>query len=149
MSDNQTLKDYEQLILIELQKLDLDHKREQERLHERQRAERQEVINKVFYSKTVRSSSNERKLTKTNRSVCSGDKEIKEKVPLYKFKDSSGAALSIGDRVILETSGATGNKGDIAEILRYTKEYLIIRILHNGQTTTRRSYNLTLTESEK
>ena len=114
---------YEELIK-KLKDLNIKHEQETQSILDKQRAERDCLVEK--FGEDIKQT-NKKKTRKT----------------FDRFRDSNDKPLAINDRVTLLTSGLNGKRGDTVRVVKFGTKFVVIKFT-NGRTTTRKSYNLRL-----
>ena len=66
--------------------------------------------------------------------------------PNLAFRDSIGLPLALGDRVSINNMRRTGTAGDLAEIVKFNRIYVAVKVLRTGSSIQRSSANLTFIE---
>ena len=65
------------------------------------------------------------------------------------FISSNGAALAVGDKVIILNNRKTGKKGDTAVITKFNKKFVALILTRNQSYTQRDAKNLELIQERK
>lgn len=124
-------------LINDIQNLDIQHHTELKSLIDKQRKQREELVNRLNEEHTGDEGTNRARpdVAKSVAATAGYRRTFK------KFPDVIGDPLAIGDVVELLSSGRTGKSGDRAVIAKFSEEFVIIRV-NSGNTTTRKSWNL-------